>query len=129
MPAPLIIVSGPSGSGKSTLIKGVIERSAGRFRLAVSATTRKERPEDVPGQTYHCWTRERFEKERDEGKFIEYAVVHGRDYYGTPRDEVDPWREKGVGVFLDIDIQGWERVRKEYPDHLSVFVKLPALWV
>ena len=33
----------------------------------------------------------------DDGRMLEYAVVFGRDFYGTPRSEVDPYRAQGVG--------------------------------
>jgi len=127
--APLIIVSGPSGSGKSTLIKGVMDRWPGRLELAVSATTRPPRPGEEDGREYHFWTVERFQKAIDAGEFLEHACVHGNNYYGTPRSEVEPRLERGVGVFLDVDVQGAASVRPLFPEHLSVFVKLPALWV
>jgi len=126
--APVIIVSGPSGSGKSTLIKGALCRWPGQLRLAISATTRPPRPGEQDGRDYHFWTPDRFERAIAEGEFLEFAQVHGNNYYGTPRDEVVGWLEKGVGVFLDVDVQGAAALRNEFPDHLSVFVKLPALW-
>jgi guanylate kinase len=127
--APLIIVSGPSGSGKSTLIKGVVARHPDRLRLAVSATTRRRRPTEADGVDYYFWTPEQFRQGLAAGKFLEHAVVHGVDYYGTPRAEVEDWLARGVGVFLDVDVQGADQIRPLYPEHLSVFVKLPALWV
>lgn len=120
--APLIIVSGPSGSGKSTLIRRVLTDLAGRLRLSVSATTRHPRPHESDGHDYHFWTRERFEAEVAAGGFLEWAVVHG-ELYGTLAAEVRPWRERGVGVILDIDVQGAEKVRQICPDHVSVFVR------
>src|SRR5689334_14661355 len=127
--APLIIMSGPSGSGKSTLIKGVISRWPDRLRLAVSATTREKRSGEENGVAYHFLTREQFAQDREAGKFLEVAEVHRHNWYGTPKDEVVPWLQKGWGVFLDIDVQGAARLRELFPDHLSVFVTLPALWV
>jgi guanylate kinase len=124
---PLIIVSGPSGSGKSTLIKQVVQRHPGRLRLAVSATTRPRREGEQEGADYYFWSTEQFERERQAGKFLEHARVHGVHCYGTLRSEVDPQREKGVGVILDIDVQGAAQVRPLYPDHFSVFVVLPSL--
>lgn len=121
--APLIIVSGPSGSGKSTLIRAAL--AAGRFplRLAVSATTRARREGELDGVDYHFWTEERFRQALAAGELIEHAVVHGR-YYGTPRAEVAGYREKGTGVILDIDVQGFAQVRPLFPGHVSIFVAL-----
>lgn len=124
-PGPLIIVSGPSGSGKSTVIQRVIvEETAMPLRLAVSATTRAARPGEVDGRAYHFWTKERFEQGLAAGEFLEHAIVHGSHYYGTPRSEVDPHRQQGTGVILDIDVQGAAQVRAMYPEHLSIFVRL-----
>jgi guanylate kinase len=118
---PLIIVSGPSGAGKSTVIRRLLEASAGRLRLSVSATTRPPRGREEDGKDYHFWTRERFEQALAEGAFLEHAQVHG-NYYGTLRSEVEPYRARGVGVVLDIDVQGAEQVRRHCPDAVSVFL-------
>src|SRR5437868_5270557 len=115
--APLIIVSGPSGSGKSTLIKGVMSRWPGRLELAVSATTRQPRPGEQEGRDYHFWTVERFRQAIDAGEFLEHACVHGQNHYGTPRSEVEPRLRRGVGVFLDVDVQGAATVRTLFPEH------------
>lgn len=122
--APLIIISGPSGSGKSTLIRAVLAAKRSLLRLAISATTRPPRPGEIDGVDYHFWPLEKFRQCLAEGAFLEHAQVHGKHYYGTPRGEVDGYRERGVGVILDIDVQGAAQVRPLYPDHLSVFVAL-----
>jgi guanylate kinase len=122
--APLILVSGPSGSGKSTLIRAAIAQSKIPLRLAVSATTRPPRPGEVDGVDYHFWTPELFQNRLAEGAFLEHAQVHGKHYYGTPRSEVDGYRERGIGVILDIDVQGAAQVRPLFPDHLSIFICL-----
>jgi len=122
---PLIIVSGPSGSGKSTLIHRVLAKTARPLRLSVSATTRPKREGERDGVDYHLWTRARFEEALAVGEFLEHAEVHGH-LYGTLRSEVDTHRQQGVGVILDVDVQGAAAVRPHYPDHLSVFVKLSA---
>lgn len=119
---PLIIVSGPSGCGKSTVIGRVLAQSDLPLRLSVSATTRGRRGKEVDGVHYHFWERDRFLREVEGGAFLEWAEVHGR-LYGTLRAEVDPYRERGTGVVLDIDVQGAEQVRRSCPDHVSVFLR------
>lgn len=123
-PGPVIIISGPSGGGKSTLIRRVLARSGLPLRLAISATTRPPRPGEVEGVDYHFWTPQHFEQELARGWFLEHAVVHGQYSYGTPRCEVEKYRPRGIGVILDIDVQGAGQVRAVYPDHLSIFVRL-----
>jgi guanylate kinase len=69
-----------------------------------------------------------FRRAIDDGRMLEWAVVFGRDFYGTPRAEVDEYRAKGVGVVLVIDVQGAARVRELLPDdHLSVFIEPPSV--
>ncbi len=125
---PLIIVSGPSGSGKSTVISRLLAKDDLPLRLSVSATTRKRRDSEQDGVDYHFWTRDRFERERQAGAFLEWAEVVG-NYYGTLRSEVDPFRQLGKGVILDIDVQGAAQVRKEYPDNVSVFLRTSSLGI
>jgi guanylate kinase len=123
--APLIIVSGPSGSGKSTVIRRLLAGGGLPLRLSVSATTRAPRPGERDGVEYRFWTHERFRERVRAGAFLEWAEVHGQSY-GTLRDEVDPYRARGVGVILDIDVQGAEQVRRAYPDSCSVFLRAPS---
>jgi len=124
---PLVILSGPSGSGKSTVIRRLLADPPGPLRLSVSATTRPARPGEIEGRDYYFWTRDRFEKELAAGAFLEHAVVHGTNYYGTLNSEVEPYLARGEGVVLDIDVQGAEQVRRSRPDHLSVFLMAPSM--
>jgi guanylate kinase len=125
---PLIVLSGPSGVGKTTVVDHLIANVKNLdLRRAVTATTRDPRPGEWPGIHYHFWTVDDFQAALNRGEMLEHAVVHGRDYYGTPRAEVDPYRAEGRGVILVIDVQGAEQVRKQYPnDHVSVFLTPPS---
>ena len=124
-PGPLIIVSGPSGSGKSTLIDRILPEFGNRLRYSISATTREKREGERDGVDYHFWTRDRFERGIANGEFLEFATVFGRHYYGTPRSEVEPYRAQGIGVILDIDVQGAEQLRRSCPDGFSIFLESP----
>lgn len=124
--APLIVVSGPSGVGKTTVVERVIEASGGALRRAVTATTRSPRPGEVNERDYHFWGVGEFRKADEDGRMLESALVFDRDYYGTPRSEVDPYRAQGIGVILVIDVQGAERVRGLGIEHLSVFIEPPS---
>jgi guanylate kinase len=125
--APLIVLSGPSGVGKTTVVDHLIATTKLPLRRAVTATTRGPRPGELDGIHYHFWTVDEFRTALDRNEMLEHAVVHGRDYYGTPRSEVDPHRADGTGVILVIDVQGAEQVRRLYPaDHLSVFLAPPT---
>jgi guanylate kinase len=123
--APLIIVSGPSGSGKSTVIRRLLAEGGLPLRLSVSATTRMPRSGERDGVDYHFWKQERFREHVKAGAFLEWAEVHGQ-CYGTLREEVDPYRARGTGVLLDIDVQGASQVRRSYPGSCSIFLRAPS---
>jgi guanylate kinase len=125
-PKPLVIVSGPSGSGKTTVIGRLLSDTSLPARLSVSATTRTPRPHERDGREYYFWTRQRFQEEINTGAFIEWAEVHG-NYYGTLHREVDPYRENGLVVILDIDVQGARQVRKQYADAVTVFLRTSSM--
>ena len=126
--APLIVVSGPSGVGKTTVVERLLAEPTLRLRRAVTATTREPREGETNGTDYHFWSADEFRRAIDDERMLEWAVVFGRDFYGTPRAEVDEYRAKGIGVVLVIDVQGAERVREKLPDeHLSVFIDPPSL--
>lgn len=126
--APLVILSGPSGSGKSTLIRRVVQAPQPKYRLSVSATTRQPRPNEQPGIDYYYWDRAKFEAERDAGAFLEWAEVYG-NYYGTLRSEVEPFREQGKGVILDVDSQGAAQVKAKCPDVVRILLGASSMAV
>jgi guanylate kinase len=123
---PLLIVSGPSGVGKSEILRRLLARKDLPLRLSVSATTRPPRAGEVDGVNYHFWTRAQFEEGIRAGAFLEWAEVFGR-MYGTLRREVQAHREAGVGVILEIDVQGAAQVRRLCPDAVSIFLLAPSI--
>lgn len=126
--APLFVLSGPSGAGKSTVVEELLKACRYPLRRAVTATSRDRRPGEVPEVDYHYWTEERFRQALDAEEMLEHARVFGRDHYGTPKSEVDPYRAAGIGVLLVIDVQGAAQVRANYPnDHRSIFLAVPSL--
>ena len=125
--APLIVLAGPSGAGKTTIVDRLLATTTLPIRRAITATTRPPRPTEIDGVDYYFWTRGEFESRIAAGAMLEHAVVHGRDYYGTPLSEVRPPREAGTAVILVIDVQGADQVRKACPDGLvSVFLRPPV---
>jgi guanylate kinase len=127
---PLIILSGPSASGKSTVIDRVLAtRPPLPVRLSVSATTRAPREAEKDGVHYHFWTgdRERFRQAINAGCFLEWAQVYGDNYYGTLKDEVEPYRLQRMGVILDIDVQGALQVKKQCPEVVRVLLRASSM--
>jgi len=120
----IIIVSGPSGVGKSTICREVVNRLDNVF-LSVSATTRTKSGSEVDGKDYWFLARDEFEKQIEDGMFLEYAEVFG-NLYGTPKDKTDKAIEEGKNVILEIDVQGARRAKQIYPDAEMIFILAPT---
>jgi guanylate kinase len=122
--ANLIVLSGPSGVGKSTVLRKLLARHADRLRLSVSATTRPPRPGEIDGVDYYFLTDEEFARRRQNREFLECCEVFGRGHwYGTLLDEVRSGLDDEKWVVLDIDVDGAEKVRRQYPDALTIFLR------
>ena len=89
-------------------------------------TTRPQRPGEVDGVDYFFRTREEFEELIRQGQMLEYAEYVG-NYYGTPLTYVNETLDKGVDVFLEIEVQGALQVKKKVPDAVFIFLTPPDL--
>lgn len=89
-----IVISGPSGVGKGTLISKLMEEFPYMFGFSVSHTTRDPRKNENNGVHYHFTERGVMMKDIEDGKFLEFASVHG-NLYGTSVEAVDIVAEKG----------------------------------
>ncbi len=105
----MVILSSPSGAGKTTITKK-IQQKYQTFKISVSHTTRKPRPNEVDGVDYYFITHQKFQKLIDEGKFYEYAKIFD-NYYGTLKETVDKMIKKNDIIF-DIDWQGTQQLSK-----------------
>jgi len=94
--------------------------------LSVSATTRRARPGEQDGVHYSFVSPERFDEMVAGGELLEWAVVHGRHRYGTPRRPVEEALSAGRPALLEIDLQGARQVRGTMPDGLFVFLAPPS---
>ena len=119
----LMVVSGFSGAGKGTIMKKVVERCPD-CALSVSATTRAPREGEKHGVDYFYVTREEFERMIAEGELLEYASYQG-NYYGTPRRYVEQALAEGRDVILEIEVQGASKIRKIFPEAVTIFVTPP----
>jgi guanylate kinase len=121
----LFIVSAPSGAGKSSLISALLKDKPSDKQVSVSHTTRKPRPGEVDGQHYHFITVEQFKALIAQNAFIEWAEVFG-NFYGTSKLVIEQTLDKGIDVFLDIDWQGAEQVKKLMATAIGVFILPPS---
>ena len=120
----LFVISGASGVGKSTVLKRVLEVRPD-VRFSVSATTRLPREGEVEGVSYYFVTHEKFRQMIEENAFVEYDD-HMKNFYGTPRDQLEEKLEKGH-VILDIEPNGAFNVRRQCPDAVLIFIAPPSM--
>ena len=121
----LVVLAGPTAVGKGT-IAAYIRTHFPQVWLSVSMTTRPPRPGEVDGVHYIFVAEEEFDRLIAAGEFLEYAVVHGRAKYGTPRGPVERALAAGHPALLEIDLQGARQVRESMPEALFVFLAPPT---
>lgn len=121
----LIVVSGPSGAGKDTICNRVIEDSDNIW-LSVSMTSRNPRGNEKEGKNYFFVTKEEFEQKIKDGKLLEYTNYNG-NYYGTPKDKLEDYLNRGIDVILVLDINGAINIKKLVPSALFIFIMPPDM--
>jgi guanylate kinase len=121
---PVFVVTGPSGAGKGTLIQLVLPRFPD-LAVAVSATTRPQRPGEQNGDHYWFLSREEFQSKIDAGDFLEYVDYVG-NRYGSLRSEIDRLRAAGKAPLLELETEGALRVKRREDHAVTIFVTAPV---
>lgn len=119
----LYLILGPSGSGKGTVLKALRENHPD-FVFPISCTTREPRPGEKDGEVYYFVSKDEFKARMAADDFLEWAVVHGENYYGTLKEEIlKPLRE-GKTVIREVDVQGLRSIRDLIPQEnlCSIFL-------
>jgi len=119
------VLAGPTAVGKGTVSADIRTRYP-QVWLSVSATTRSPRPGEIDGVHYLFVSDAEFDEMIARDDLLEWAVVHGRHRYGTPRGPVETHLWAGVPVLLEIDLQGARQVRQTWPDARFVFLAPPS---
>jgi guanylate kinase len=109
------VISGPSGVGKGTVCARLRTAHPEAF-YSVSMTTRPARKGEVDGVHYHFVDVDEFRGLIERGELLEWAVVHGTNYYGTPKAPVESALGQGRCVVLEIDLQGARQVKRNLPE-------------
>lgn len=122
----LVVIAGPAGVGKGTIVRKLLAESSD-FILSVSATTRAPRPGEINGVDYHFVNMHEFEHMIAQNQLLEFAKVHGVNFYGTPVSELERANKLGKHLVLEIDLQGVRQVKERVPKCLSIFI-LPPDW-
>ena len=121
----LFVITAPSGTGKTTIIDLVRKKVEG-IGYSVSHTTRPPRRGEVNGVHYCFVAREDFEKMIEAHEFVEWAIVYDH-LYGTPVSSVESTLSSGRDLLLDLDIQGAQEIKKQFPAATLIFILPPSL--
>jgi guanylate kinase len=124
-PHRLTVLAGPMAAGRGTVAADVRARYP-EVWLSVPVTTRPLRPGEVSGEQYHTVPEERFDRMVAGAELLEWAVVHGRHRYGTPRRAVEEALREGRPALLEIDLRGARQVRRSLPAALVVLLAPPS---
>lgn len=121
----VFIISAPSGSGKSTLANRLLHQVPGLV-FSVSYTTRRPRGSEQNTQDYYFISHSQFQRMVERDELLEWAVLFGKDFYGTARRFLDEAIARGLDLVLDIDVQGAAQVKQKLPDAVSTFILPPS---
>jgi len=119
----LILILGPSGSGKGTVLSFLRDNHS-EYIFPLSCTTRDPRPNEMDGEVYHFVSKDEFQERMANDDFLEWAVVHGENYYGTLKNDILEPLNAGKTVIREVDVQGLHSIAELIPeDHLtSIFL-------
>jgi len=118
---PVFVVTGPSGAGKGTLIRALHERLP-ELEVAISATTRSQRPGEENGREYWFLSDAEFAAKVDEGAFLEWVAYVSDKRYGTLRSELDRIAANGRVPVLELEPDGALFVQDEVPGTCTIFI-------
>ncbi len=119
----MFVLSSPSGAGKTTLTKKIAEHNP-NFKISISYTTRKPRPNEINGADYCFVTEEEFNTLIKKNSFFEYAKIFD-NFYGTLKEPVIKFINSGKDVLFDIDWQGTQQLKKINNLNIVTFFILP----
>lgn len=127
VPGHLLLILGPSGSGKGTVLRYLRENYPEAI-FPLSCTARAPREGEVEGEVYLFVSKDEFEERIERGDFLEYAIVHGTNYYGTLKESILTPMEEGKLVIREVDVQGLRSIRDlVHPENLtSIFLTVDS---
>jgi len=122
----LIIISGPTSAGKGTICTELVKKHP-EIYLSVSMTTRNPRENEIDGTHYIFVNKDEFQSQIEKDNFLEYALVHHGNYYGTPKTIVEQKIAEGIDVIIEIDIQGALQAKEKAKDAIFIFIMPPNM--
>ena len=125
-PGPLLVVlTGPSAAGKDTVLLR-LKPLMPRAHFAITATTRRPRPNERDGVDYHFVSEPEFKRMVTDDEMLEHALVYG-DHKGVPKASVREALAARKDVLMRTDVQGARHIKSVVPGATTIFVTVPSL--
>ena len=124
---PVFVITGTSGEGKSTLARRLVDRMS-ELQLAISATTRPQRPGEENGRDYWFISEEEFDRRLSEDDFLEWVELPWGPGYrsGTLLSELERIRATGRAPLLEIETTGALAVKERVAGAVTIFITAPS---
>jgi guanylate kinase len=107
------------------LIKALVERIPS-LEVAISATTRPQRPGETDGVEYHFLDESAFVAGVADGAFLEHVQYVSGKRYGTLRSEMQRVADADRVCVLELELDGALRVQSEVPGSVTLFIAAPV---
>ena len=121
---PLVVLSGPSTAGKTKISNCLIEQFPEKYIKIRSVTTRKHRKGEQYSSHYRFYSKAQFENAKSDFWFWKKSPY---GFYGILKsDFMDGMAEEKIAI-LDIDVDCYFFLKKEYQDVISCFILPPDL--
>jgi guanylate kinase len=120
----IFAISAPSGTGKTTIVRRLLNEIPDLV-YSVSATTRRQRKNEILGKDYFFLTEQEFLQKIDNEEFVEWEKVYDY-YYGTFKCYIDENVEKGKSIIAEVDVNGALALKKIYPEAVLIFIAPPS---
>ena len=95
------------------------------LELAISATTREQRPGEENGREYWFISDEEFDRKRDAGELLEWVVFPWGQRSATLYSEIGRIAAGGRVPVLELELEGAQRVKRRVPGSVTIFVDAP----
>jgi guanylate kinase len=103
------------------LIRGLLERVPG-LEVAVSATTRPQRPGEVDGRDYWFLSDEEFTRRVETDEFLEWVPYVSGRRYGTLHSEIERLAREDSVCVLELELDGALTVQHELAGSVTIFI-------
>lgn len=123
----LFLIDGPSGAGKSTLVHALRKLALPGVQYVPRCTSRPRRPDDEIVQEYIPLSVAEFERQVDEGRFLEFRQFMFNMSYGLRWDDVGAAlaAPETKAAYAMVNLGNIRHVREFVPDATTVLVTAP----